>query len=239
MGNVNWYKNYGEHCGGSLKNWKYNYHMIQLPRWLSGKQSACNAGAMGDTGSIPGSRKSPGEGHGNPLQYSSLENPMDRAASWATVQGVAKSRTWSNLAHTMWSSNPTSGHTSRGHRKSKIHVPECSLQHNSQEWKNLNVHRQERIMKMQHIYIMEYYSVTQNSEIMLFAATWIDLETITWNEVRQKKTNIIWYHLHVDSKKIIQMNAFTNQKLTHRHWKQAHGYQRQKGEVRDKLRVLD
>ena len=54
------------------------------------KVSACNAG---DLGSIPGSRRSPGEGNGNPLQYSCLENPMDRGAWWATVHGVAKSRT--------------------------------------------------------------------------------------------------------------------------------------------------
>ena len=50
----------------------------------------CNAG---DLGSIPGSGRSPGEGNGNPLQYSCLENPMDRGAWWATVHGVAKSRT--------------------------------------------------------------------------------------------------------------------------------------------------
>ena len=55
-----------------------------------GKESACNAG---DLGSIPGLGRSPGEGNGNPLQYSCLENPMDREAWWATVQGVAKSRT--------------------------------------------------------------------------------------------------------------------------------------------------
>ena len=48
-----------------------------LPRWFSGKESACNAG---DVGSIPGSGRSPGEGNGNPLQYSCLENPMDRGA---------------------------------------------------------------------------------------------------------------------------------------------------------------
>ena len=53
------------------------------------KESACNAG---DLGSIPGSGSSPGEGNGNPLQYSCLENPMDRGAWWATVHGVAKSR---------------------------------------------------------------------------------------------------------------------------------------------------
>ena len=47
----------------------------------------------GDTGSIPGSGRSPGGGHGTPLQYSCLENPMDRGAWRATVQGVVKSRT--------------------------------------------------------------------------------------------------------------------------------------------------
>ena len=46
-----------------------------------------------DLGSIPGSGRSPGEGNGNPLQYSCLENPMDGGAWWATVHGVAKSRT--------------------------------------------------------------------------------------------------------------------------------------------------
>ena len=47
----------------------------------------------GDVGSIPGPGKSPGEGNGNPLQYSGLENPMDRGAWWAIVHGVSKSRT--------------------------------------------------------------------------------------------------------------------------------------------------
>ena len=52
--------------------------------------SAWNAG---DPGSIPGSGRSPGEGNGNPLQYSCLENPMEGGGWWATVHGVAKSRT--------------------------------------------------------------------------------------------------------------------------------------------------
>ena len=47
----------------------------------------------GDLGSIPGSGRSSGEGNGNPLQYSCLENPMDGGAWWATVHGVSKSRT--------------------------------------------------------------------------------------------------------------------------------------------------
>ena len=58
-----------------------------LLRWLSGKESACN---VGDLGSIPGSGRSPGEGNGNPLQYSCLENPMNGGDWWATVHGVAK-----------------------------------------------------------------------------------------------------------------------------------------------------
>ena len=62
------------------------------------KTSACN---MGDLGSIPGSGRSPGEGNGNPLQYSCPENPMDRGAWWATVHGVAKSqRRLSNFTFT-------------------------------------------------------------------------------------------------------------------------------------------
>ena len=47
-----------------------------LPQWFSGKESDCNTGAAEDTGSIPGSGRSPGGGHCNPLQYSFLENPM-------------------------------------------------------------------------------------------------------------------------------------------------------------------
>ena len=57
------------------------------------KNLPASAGDTGDVGSIPGSRRSPGEGHDNPLQYSCLENPMDRGAWWATVLRVAKSQT--------------------------------------------------------------------------------------------------------------------------------------------------
>ena len=54
---------------------------------------SCNAGDTGDAGSIPGSGRSPGGGHGNPLQYPCLENPMDRGAWQAAVHGVAKTGT--------------------------------------------------------------------------------------------------------------------------------------------------
>ena len=66
----------------------------ELPWWLgNGKESFCNAG---DLGSIPGLGRCPGEGNGYPLQYSCLENPMDRGAWQAIAHGVAKS--WTRLS---------------------------------------------------------------------------------------------------------------------------------------------
>ena len=62
-------------------------HMWEL--WISEKESASNAG---DSGLIPGFGRSPGKGNGYPLQYSCLENPMDRGAWWATAHGVTKSQ---------------------------------------------------------------------------------------------------------------------------------------------------
>ena len=60
-----------------------------FPGGSDGKESPCNAG---DEGSIPGSGRSPGEGNGNPLQHSCLENPMDRGAWQTIVHGVTKSQ---------------------------------------------------------------------------------------------------------------------------------------------------
>jgi len=57
------------------------------------KNPFANAGDARDTGSIPGAGKSTGGGHGNPLQFSSLESPMDRGAWWAMVCEIAKSQT--------------------------------------------------------------------------------------------------------------------------------------------------
>ena len=70
------------------------------PGGSDGKEFAWN---VKDVDSIPGSGRSPGEGDGNPLQYSCLENPMDRGAQEAIVYGVAKNWTWqSNYVMTMW-----------------------------------------------------------------------------------------------------------------------------------------
>ena len=64
------------------------------------KNPPANAGDAGDTGSIPGLGRSTGVGNGNPLQYSCLENSMDRGARWATVLEVVKS--WTQLStHTI------------------------------------------------------------------------------------------------------------------------------------------
>ena len=77
-----------------LSKCSFNYITIPIltdfPGGSDSKEFACNAG---DPGSIPRSGRSPGEGNGNPLQYSCLENSMDRGAWWATVRGVTKSRT--------------------------------------------------------------------------------------------------------------------------------------------------
>ena len=75
-----------------MKRWDLNPDLADLgfPGGSDGNESACNTG---DLASIPGLGRSPGGGHGNPLQHPCLENPMDRGAWWATVRGVAKSQT--------------------------------------------------------------------------------------------------------------------------------------------------
>ena len=79
-----------------------------FPSGATGKESACNAGDPRGAGLIPGSGSSPGGGNGNPFQYSCLENPMDRGASWATVHETTKSHTqlsdWTHTCtHKHWS----------------------------------------------------------------------------------------------------------------------------------------
>ena len=74
-------------CSSRMKNSDYP---MGFPGSSPGNESTCNAA---DPGSIPGWGRSPGEGNSNPLQYSFLENPMDRGAWWAAVHGVTKSQT--------------------------------------------------------------------------------------------------------------------------------------------------
>ena len=86
----------------SLGNFQTYKYLLLTSWWSEGKASAHNAG---DMGLISGSGRFPGEGNGNPLQYSYLENPMDGEAWWAAVHGAAKSQTQlNNFTFTLYSS---------------------------------------------------------------------------------------------------------------------------------------
>ena len=88
---------------------------IPKPPWLSSKESSCNAGDVEDSSSIPGSGRSPRGGNGNLLQYSCLENPMDRGAWQATVHRVARSQIQlSDWVHT------------HSHRHTHTHMPKLA-----------------------------------------------------------------------------------------------------------------
>ena len=86
-------------------SFSHHYSDSALPWWPSGTESTCNTK---DLGSIPELARSPGGGTGNPLQYSCLENPMDRGAWWVTVHGVTKSQTLPSNYHyySSFSQNP-------------------------------------------------------------------------------------------------------------------------------------
>ena len=72
--------------------WPQGHCLDRLASWLSGDRPACRARDSRDGGSIPGWGRSPGGGHGHPLQYSCLESPRDGGAWWAAVRGVAETR---------------------------------------------------------------------------------------------------------------------------------------------------
>ena len=85
----------------NLHDVPYNKIQLKVPSTIcdfpGGSDSKASVYNTGDPGSIPGLGRSPGEGNGNPLQYSCLENPMDRGAWWATIRGVSKG--WTRLSH--------------------------------------------------------------------------------------------------------------------------------------------
>ena len=83
------------------------------------KDLLVNAGDIGDMGLIPGSRRSPGGGNDNPVQYFCLENSMDRGALWATFHGVIKCRDTTEHAQ--------SKKKKKNHKKTKKHIVYISL----------------------------------------------------------------------------------------------------------------
>ena len=82
MDRENWWATVHEFVRVRHDRLKLTFPFIGFPGGSDGKESACHAGSLD---SIPGLGRSPGEGNGNPLQYSCLENPMDKGALWATV----------------------------------------------------------------------------------------------------------------------------------------------------------
>ena len=83
-------------CGENYYLW-----IPKRPPWcLTGKESTSNAGDAGDMGLISGLGRFPGGRNGNPLQYSCLDNPLDRGTWWATVHGVTTSQTWWSTTRT-------------------------------------------------------------------------------------------------------------------------------------------
>ena len=100
------------------------------PRWLSGKEPACQCK---NEGSILGLGRSPGEGNGNPLQCSCLENPMDRGAWRPTVHGVTKSQAWLND----WVCTSARAHThthTHTHTHKRIRDKEAGIWTNRKSW---------------------------------------------------------------------------------------------------------
>ena len=118
--------------------------------WLSGKESTCNAG---DTGLIPGSGRCPGGEHGNPLQYSWLENPKDRGAWWLqTTESQRVRHDWSDLAYTQIFEHECS-------QKYYLQKPKGGKNSNVHQWKNYILHQ---------VGCNRYicYSVTQSCSIL-------------------------------------------------------------------------
>ena len=84
--------------GGRFSYFAQVFYIVHRhPFFPNGSVTNKSACIVGDRGSIPGLGRSPGEGHGNPLQYSCLENSTDRGAWWAIIHRVVKSQTWLSM----------------------------------------------------------------------------------------------------------------------------------------------
>ena len=103
----------GSSAGSSWGLFRYGWSPAEglgFPSGSAGKESTCNAGDTGDSGSVPGLGRSPAIENGNLLQCSCLENPMDRGNGWATAHGVTKSQTRQQLSTHTRSCEPTGEH---------------------------------------------------------------------------------------------------------------------------------
>ena len=127
---------------------RYSLNEKGIPGGSDGKASAWNAG---DLGSIPGLGRSPGEGNGNPLQYSCLENPMGGGAWWATIHWFAESDTTERL-HLLTYSLPTLFHSATSHISLSILISRCQ-----------NIHKHPRIFTRENVYVKANRDRTKNN----------------------------------------------------------------------------
>ena len=149
-------------------------HALGFPGSSVLKNLPVNAGDAGDVGLIPGLRRSPGEGNGNPLQYSCLENPMDRGAWWAIGHGVAKSQTTEQLSMHLFS-------LPRAWVQSLVRE---LIIHKQQHGQYINNKNTIYVIWMTKIYISRIYLIFTHS-------FWFTTFQNSWNFLRDKNNGII------------------------------------------------
>ena len=166
------------------------------------KNPPANAGDIRDAGSVPGLGRSPGGGHGNPLQYSCLENPMDRGGWWAAVHRVTMSCTQlkrikqaskNHLEILELPYNPAIPllgiHTEETRSERDTCTPTfiAALFIIARTWKQPRCpSADEWIRKLWYVYTMEYYSAIKKNSFESVLTRWMKLEPIIQSEVSQK-----------------------------------------------------
>ena len=178
-------------------------HLGAAQFMLPVKNPPANAGDIRDAGSVPGLGRSPGGGHGNPLQYSCLENPMDRGGWWAAVHRVTMSCTQlkrikqaskNHLEILELPYNPAIPllgiHTEEtgSERDTCTPMDIAALFIIARTWKQPRCPSADKwIRKQWYIYTMEYYSTIKNNTFESVLMRWMKLEPIIQSEVSQKE----------------------------------------------------